>query len=151
MMIGQSHPPQDFGVGVPTSFRATGPLNPSLHIPASVSHETATPVWPPEASGTPAELESDILDEAGTLPKNCNVIIRGNQRTKSNLLGRRGRIRRCVGLGGWHLVVLSDTREEIRIQRNALVSRPSAQISVTLINFHLRMDAGLLECYAFLA
>lgn len=107
----------------PSSFRAMGPQLSSLHIPASVPDATAAPAKPAVSSGAPAaEAESDSPDEAGTLPRNCRVIIRGNQRTKPGLLGKAGWIKRAVGLGGWHLVVLNGTGEEIRIQRNALVS-----------------------------
>ena len=54
--------------------------------------------------------------------------ISGNNRTKNDLIGLHGVVRRSIGLGGWHWLVLPDG-DELKIQRNALtvVSWPTGR------------------------
>ena len=47
------------------------------------------------------------------------VRIAGNNRTKASLIGLQATVRRSIGLGGWHWLVLPDG-SEIKLQRNAL-------------------------------
>ena len=47
------------------------------------------------------------------------VLVTGNNRTKRSLVGLKGVVKKAVGLGGWHWLVLSDG-SEVRLQRNAL-------------------------------
>jgi hypothetical protein len=85
------------------------------------SYETmpAASVQPPVATG------NEPLEQL--LPRMTKVLIRGNNRTKSSLVGQHGTVKRSNGLGGWHLVVL-ESGEEVRLQRNALtvLSVPTA-------------------------
>jgi len=40
------------------------------------------------------------------LPRHTKVLVTGNNRTKSVLLGHHGVVKKAVGLGGWHWLVL---------------------------------------------
>jgi histone deacetylase complex subunit SAP30 len=40
------------------------------------------------------------------LPRHTKVLVTGNNRTKSVLLGLHGVVKKAVGLGGWHWLVL---------------------------------------------
>lgn len=44
-------------------------------------------------------------EELSVLPPHTKVVVTGNNRTKSVLLGLRGVVRKAVGLGGWHWLV----------------------------------------------
>ncbi|XP_010241704.1 PREDICTED: uncharacterized protein LOC104586233 [Nelumbo nucifera] len=41
-------------------------------------------------------------EELSMLPRHTKVIVTGNNRTKSVLVGLQGVVKRAVGLGGWH-------------------------------------------------
>lgn len=41
------------------------------------------------------------------LPRHTKVIVTGNNRTKSVLVGLQGVVKKAVGLGGWHWLVIS--------------------------------------------
>jgi hypothetical protein len=43
------------------------------------------------------------------LPKHTLVRVTGNARTRASLVGQEGRVRRSVGLGGWHLLTVRDS------------------------------------------
>ncbi|KAE8698130.1 zinc finger family protein [Hibiscus syriacus] len=58
-------------------------------------------------------------DELSVLPRHTKVIITGNNRTKSVLVGLQGVVKKAVGLGGWHWLVLKNG-VEVKLQRNAL-------------------------------
>jgi hypothetical protein len=58
-------------------------------------------------------------DDQLTLPRRTKVLISGNNRTKGKLVGLKGIVKKAVGLGGWHWLVLSNG-QEVRLQRNAL-------------------------------
>lgn len=49
----------------------------------------------------------------------CACPFTGNNRTKNKLVGLKGVVKKAVGLGGWHWLVLSDG-SHVRLQRNAL-------------------------------
>ena len=79
-------------------------------MPAS-RHPTPPPFAPPLAPSTPAapptsdESFSDKdggADSGALLPKHTRVRVAGNARTRAALVGMEGRVRRAVGLGGWH-------------------------------------------------
>lgn len=53
------------------------------------------------------------------LPRHTKVIVTGNNRTKSVLVGLQGVVKKAVGLGGWHWLVLTNGLE-VKLQRNAL-------------------------------
>ena len=65
--------------------------------------------------------EEDEVSEDSTalLPRHTKVLVTGNNRTKSKLVGLEGVVKKAVGLGGWHWLVLSDG-SNVRLQRNAL-------------------------------
>ena len=72
----------------------------------------AIPLNPPETSALTAEQGLDQSasgasdqEAEGLLPRFTRVLIRGNNRTKAQLVGKEGIVKRAVGLGGWHLLV----------------------------------------------
>lgn len=58
-------------------------------------------------------------EELSVLPRHTKVIVTGNNRTKSVLVGLQGVVKKAVGLGGWHWLVLKNGAE-VKLQRNAL-------------------------------
>lgn len=48
-------------------------------------------------------------EELSVLPRHTKVVVTGNNRTKSVLVGLKGVVKKAVGLGGWHwLVIVQD-------------------------------------------
>ncbi|XP_078167500.1 uncharacterized protein LOC144562199 isoform X3 [Carex rostrata] len=58
-------------------------------------------------------------EELSVLPRDTKVVVKGNNRTKSVLVGLQGVVKKAVGLGGWHWLVLKNG-VEVKLQRNAL-------------------------------
>ncbi|XP_010935773.1 uncharacterized protein [Elaeis guineensis] len=58
-------------------------------------------------------------EELSVVPRHTKVIVTGNNRTKSVLVGLQGVVKKAVGLGGWHWLVLKNG-VEVKLQRNAL-------------------------------
>lgn len=58
-------------------------------------------------------------EELSVLPRHTKVVVTGNNRTKSVLVGLQGVVKKAVGLGGWHWLVLKNG-VEVKLQRNAL-------------------------------
>ncbi|XP_052202650.1 uncharacterized protein LOC127808239 isoform X2 [Diospyros lotus] len=58
-------------------------------------------------------------EELAVLPRHTKVVVTGNNRTKSVLVGLHGVVKKAVGLGGWHWLVLANG-VEVKLQRNAL-------------------------------
>ncbi|CAA7399418.1 unnamed protein product [Spirodela intermedia] len=58
-------------------------------------------------------------EELAVLPRHTKVVVTGNNRTKSVLVGLEGVVKKAVGLGGWHWLVLANGIE-VKLQRNAL-------------------------------
>ncbi|KAF3323341.1 Sin3 binding region of histone deacetylase complex subunit SAP30 [Carex littledalei] len=58
-------------------------------------------------------------EEMAVLPKHTKVVVTGNNRTKSVLVGLHGVVKKAVGSGGWHWLVLTNGIE-VKLQRNAL-------------------------------
>lgn len=59
----------------------------------------------------PARVLSPFREESGdeelsVLPRHTKVVVTGNNRTKSVLVGLQGVVKKAVGLGGWHWLVL---------------------------------------------
>ncbi|XP_042470576.1 uncharacterized protein LOC122052902 isoform X1 [Zingiber officinale] len=67
---------------------------------------------------SPSRYESGD-EELSVLPRHTKVIVTGNNRTKSILVGLQGVVKKAVGLGGWHWLVLKNG-VEVKLQRNAL-------------------------------
>lgn len=44
-------------------------------------------------------------EELAVLPPQTKVVVTGNNRTKSVLVGLQGVVKKAVGLGGWHWLV----------------------------------------------
>ncbi|KAJ7554769.1 hypothetical protein O6H91_05G010600 [Diphasiastrum complanatum] len=67
-------------------------------------------------------------EELAVLPRHTKVIVTGNNRTKSVLVGLHGVVKKAVGLGGWHWLVLTNG-VEVKLQRNALsvIEAPTGQ------------------------
>ncbi|XP_018464066.1 uncharacterized protein LOC108835288 isoform X2 [Raphanus sativus] len=78
-----------------------------------------------EAADKLSQLESCFGDcssseeELTVLPRHTKVVVTGNNRTKSVLVGLQGVVKKAVGLGGWHWLVLTNGIE-VKLQRNAL-------------------------------
>ncbi|RWW16291.1 hypothetical protein GW17_00019837 [Ensete ventricosum] len=53
---------------------------------------------------SPSQEESGD-EELSLLPRHTKVIVTGNNRTKSVLVGLQGVVKKAVGLGGWHWLV----------------------------------------------
>lgn len=53
---------------------------------------------------SPSLVESSDEDLA-VLPRHTKVIVTGNNRTKSVLVGLQGVVKKATGLGGWHWLV----------------------------------------------
>ncbi|KAJ6792638.1 uncharacterized protein M6B38_391720 [Iris pallida] len=66
-----------------------------------------------------ASQEESGDEELSVLPRHTKVIVTGNNRTKSVLVGLQGVVKKAVGLGGWHWLVLKNG-VEVKLQRNAL-------------------------------
>ncbi|XP_011022644.1 PREDICTED: uncharacterized protein LOC105124354 isoform X1 [Populus euphratica] len=58
-------------------------------------------------------------EELSVLPRHTKVVVTGNNRTKSVLVGLQGVVKKALGLGGWHWLVLKNG-SEVKLQRNAL-------------------------------
>lgn len=59
-----------------------------------------------------SRIQSPFREESGdeelsVLPRHTKVIVTGNNRTKSVLLGLQGVVKKAVGLGGWHWLVFT--------------------------------------------
>ncbi|RWR72328.1 Histone deacetylase complex subunit SAP30/SAP30-like protein [Cinnamomum micranthum f. kanehirae] len=67
-------------------------------------------------------------EELSVLPRHTKVVVTGNNRTKSVLVGLQGVVKKAVGLGGWHWLVLTNGIE-VKLQRNALsvIEAPTGQ------------------------
>jgi len=87
------------------------------------------------AGGLQASPGQQHLD--ALLPKQTVVKIIGNNRTKSDLVGKQGVVKGAQTLGGWHEVLL-DHGGFVRVQRNAL-----EVISVPAISTVLQMVAPM--------
>lgn len=77
-----------------------------------------------ETESCPSRVLSTFREESGdeelsVLPRHTKVIVTGNNRTKSVLVGLQGVVKKAVGLGGWHWLVLKNG-VEVKLQRNAL-------------------------------
>lgn len=68
------------------------------------------------------------------------VKITGNNRTKQKLIGLNATVKKSVGLGGWHWLVLENGKE-VKLQKNALevVSLPTGE-EVESIEFQTKDD-----------
>uniref|UniRef100_A0A0E0DAR3 Uncharacterized protein n=2 Tax=Oryza TaxID=4527 RepID=A0A0E0DAR3_9ORYZ len=49
-------------------------------------------------------------EELSVLPRHTKVIVTGNNRTKSVLVGLQGVVKKAVGLGGWHWLRVNLTK-----------------------------------------
>lgn len=63
-----------------------------------------------ETESCPSRVLSPFREESGdeelsVLPRHTKVIVTGNNRTKSVLVGLQGVVKKAVGLGGWHWLV----------------------------------------------
>nr|XP_043630781.1 uncharacterized protein LOC122602120 [Erigeron canadensis]XP_043630782.1 uncharacterized protein LOC122602120 [Erigeron canadensis] len=71
-----------------------------------------------------SRISSNFREESGdeeltVLPRHTKVIVTGNNRTKSVLVGLQGVVKKATVLGGWHWLVLKNG-VEVKLQRNAL-------------------------------
>lgn len=54
-------------------------------------------------------------EELSVLPRHTKVVVTGNNRTKSVLVGLQGVVKKAVGLGGWHWLVNFNTNSKITL------------------------------------
>ncbi|KAG6472257.1 hypothetical protein ZIOFF_069717 [Zingiber officinale] len=73
----------------------------------------------PMNGGCQHSCEESSEEELSVLPRHTKVVVTGNNRTKSVLVGLHGVVKKAVGLGGWHWLVLTNGIE-VKLQRNAL-------------------------------
>ncbi|XP_024524062.1 uncharacterized protein LOC9647807 [Selaginella moellendorffii] len=85
-------------------------------------------LFPPGCFAPHSGDESGEEEELSVLPRHTKVIVTGNNRTKSVLVGLHGIVKKAVGLGGWHWLVLTNGAE-VKLQRNALsvIEAPTGQ------------------------
>uniref|UniRef100_A0A1D1Z862 Histone deacetylase complex subunit SAP30L n=1 Tax=Anthurium amnicola TaxID=1678845 RepID=A0A1D1Z862_9ARAE len=76
-------------------------------------------VHPQKFMPTPAFTLQYGDEELAVLPPQTKVVVTGNNRTRSVLVGLQGVVKKSVGLGGWHWLVLTNG-VEVKLQRNAL-------------------------------
>ncbi|GLJ55599.1 hypothetical protein SUGI_1194150 [Cryptomeria japonica] len=83
-----------------------------------------------------ALLSGEEEGGASGLPKNTKVIITGNNRTKSFLIGLHAVVKNTAGVRGWHWLVLPNGLE-VKLQRNALsvIELPNEQEEDKLAEF----------------
>ncbi|KAL0699702.1 hypothetical protein Bca4012_055824 [Brassica carinata] len=81
--------------------------------------------------------ESSSEEELSVLPPHTKVVVTGNNRTKSVLVGLQGVVKKAVGLGGWHWLVLTNGIE-VKLQRNALsvIEAPTGNEDDDDLDFH---------------
>eukprot|EP00249_Psilotum_nudum_P012409 c23768_g1_i1 orf=291-983(+) len=65
------------------------------------------------------EEEEGEKEEDSVLPRHTKVVVTGNNRTNSVLVGLHGVVKSAVGSRGWHWLVLTNGIE-VKLQRNAL-------------------------------
>ncbi|KAJ6850553.1 uncharacterized protein M6B38_263440 [Iris pallida] len=87
--------------------------------PVQIMEAACSPrvVSPSRVLSPPHEESGD--EELSVLPRHTKVVVTGNNRTKSVLVGLQGVVKKAVGLGGWHWLVLKNG-VEVKLQRNAL-------------------------------
>lgn len=73
-------------------------------------------------------------EELSVLPRHTKVIVTGNNRTKSVLVGLQGVVKKAVGLGGWHWLVF-------------LYSFPPLLLLYSFVIVILSMNLFFLLCY----
>ena len=64
-------------------------------------------------------------EELTVLPRHTKVVVTGNNRTKSVLVGLQGVVQKAVGLGGWHWLV-----------RSIIINSPSKLLPFFLLGFY---------------
>lgn len=90
--------------------------------------ETEKPAASSREGGHASEEEGSEDEGLALLPRHTKVLVTGNNRTKTSLVGLYGVVKKAVGLGGWHWLILSNGAE-VRLQRNALsvIEHPSPE------------------------
>jgi hypothetical protein len=83
--------------------------------------------------------EEDEEEGLVLLPRHTKVVVTGNNRTKSALVGLHGVVQKAVGLGGWHWLTLQDGAE-VRLQRNALTVLENPPPELTALERHDEVD-----------
>ena len=84
-------------------------------------------------------LSKKCLGGCKAAEANNNAFASARRRSKLYRPGfadlQEARVKKSVGLGGWHWLLLKDSGEEVRLQRNALqvISLPTGQESVTAL------------------
>lgn len=90
-----------------------------------------------DAAAKRSRVGSEEDEEEGLvlLPRHTKVVVTGNNRTKSALVGLHGVVQKAVGLGGWHWLTLQGGTE-VRLQRNALTVLENPPPELTALERH---------------
>ncbi|KAK9785602.1 hypothetical protein WJX73_001232 [Symbiochloris irregularis] len=93
-------------------------LNGQVAVPSGATEPQPLILPAPDVSVSEDDSHEEE-EEVALLARHTRVNIIGNNRTKQSLVGKSGVVKKAVGLGGWHWLIL-ETGEEVRLQRNAL-------------------------------
>ncbi|KAG6505966.1 hypothetical protein ZIOFF_031279 [Zingiber officinale] len=121
-----------------------------LHLQHSVMGVVALEMEAEFCTGhTPCPSQEESGEELSVLPRHTKVIITGNNRTKSVLVGLQGVVKKAVGFGGWHWLVLKNG-VEVKLQRNALsvLETPTGdedEAEIVYTSFYSTSDVGAKE------
>ncbi|KAJ6400193.1 hypothetical protein OIU84_015774 [Salix udensis] len=92
-----------------SGFMVTQPINKDTVIHFLIMFETMeSSVNGGGVGGGFSHLQScgdSSEEELSVLPRHTKVVVTGNNRTKSVLVGLQGVVKKAVGLGGWHWLV----------------------------------------------
>lgn len=90
--------------------QTTAPRVVVVVAPASAASAGGAPSSSAAATAPAGTAPSSAADDAANklaLPRGSRVLVKGNARTKKELIGLECVVRKAVGLGGWHWLVSS--------------------------------------------
>ncbi|RRT81616.1 hypothetical protein B296_00012696 [Ensete ventricosum] len=77
-------------------------------------------------------------EELSVLPRHTKVVVTGNNRTKSVLVGLQGVVKKAVGLGGWHWLVITFPCSIVNASRN-----PSKEQLIEVVERHFMSQVSM--------
>lgn len=100
---------------------------------AGVSLAADTSALPPASDAAGADAQQHRL----ALPRGSRVLVKGNARTKKELIGLECIVRKAVGLGGWHWLVSEIILARARLEEGRILpsSPPRKKSSLALFAF----------------
>lgn len=89
-------------------------------------------------------------EELSVLPRHTKVVVTGNNRTKSVLVGLQGVVKKAVGLGGWHwLVKLKNSTSKMTKKIRSFLPFLSLDFLGIFLRCLLKQCVVGLTCYTF--